>query len=104
MARTALEGLLAAMPLPVLVIDRTERIISANAEALTLVGQSAQGTHYVTILRQPVLIDAIEATLGDGQPRTTRYLGNDGVQDTTYQVSCRAIPDMGAGAATVTAK
>lgn len=105
MAETMLDALLAAIPLPALAIDSSERIVAANAEALTLIGQQARGMNYVAMLRQPTLLDAIEATLSDGQPRTSRYLGNDGAQDTTYQVSCRAMPNVGRddmGAAIVT--
>ena len=86
-----LDGLLSAIPLPSLAIDASEHIVAANAEALTLIGQQAQGRNYVTILRQPALLDTIEATLEDGQARTTRYLSNDGAQDTTYNVSCRTM-------------
>jgi len=90
-----LDALLAAFPLPSLAIDGTERIIAANTEALTLIGQQAKGRNYVTILRQPALLDAVEATLTDSAARTTRYLSNDGAQDTTFRVSCRAVPGIG---------
>ena len=95
MGSDVLDALLAAFPLPTLAIDGTERIISANTEALTLIGQQALGRNYVTMLRQPALLDAIEATLLDSQQRETRYLGNDGAQDTTYRVSVRAAPRLG---------
>ncbi|MEL6564129.1 MAG: ATP-binding protein [Pseudomonadota bacterium] len=95
MVDTPLESILAAIPLPSLAIDGTERIVAANADALTLIGQQARGMNYVTMLRQPMLLDVIEASLGDGQPRSARYLGNDGAQDTTYKVSCRAVPGVG---------
>ncbi len=45
------------------------------------------------MLRQPALVDTIEAVLSDSQPRVSDYLANDGVQDTTYQVTVRAVPD-----------
>ncbi|MEP1198357.1 sensor histidine kinase [Tateyamaria sp.] len=95
MGDDTLDALLAAIPLPSLAIDSTERIIAANTEALTLIGQQAKGRNYVTILRQPALLDAIEATLTDRTPRTTRYLSNDGAQDTTLRVSCRPVRDVG---------
>ena len=98
-----LDALLAAIPLPSLAIDGTERIIAANTEALTLIGQQAKGRNYVTILRQPALLDAIEATLSDSTTRTTRYLSNDGAQDTTFQVSCRAVPGVGINGAVLLA-
>jgi two-component system phosphate regulon sensor histidine kinase PhoR len=90
-----LNAILAAIPLPALAIDSSERIVVANTDALTLIGQHAVGMNYVTMLRQPALLDVIEATLQDGTTRTARYLGNDGVQDTTFQVSCRAVQGIG---------
>lgn len=95
MSSDTLEALLGAIPLPALAIDSTERIVAANIEALTLIGGRAVGMNYVSMLRQPALLDAVEATLQDGIQRTTRYLGNDGAQDTTFRVSCRAVPGMG---------
>lgn len=101
MGMTVLDSVLAALPLPALAIDASERIIAANTEALTLIGQHSIGRNYVTMLRQPGIVDAIEATLGDGRARTTSYLANDGAQDTTFRVSCRAAPDVGADGAGV---
>ena len=95
MADDRINAFLAAIPLPALAIDGSERIVAANTEALTLVGQQALDMNYVAMLRQPMLLDVIEATLSDGQPRTAQYLGNDGVQDTTFRVSCRAVPGVG---------
>ncbi|WP_299612847.1 ATP-binding protein [uncultured Tateyamaria sp.] len=103
MGNDVLDALLAAFPLPTLVIDRTERIIAANPEALTLIGQHVVGRNHVTMLRQPALLDAIEATLRDSQTRTTQYLGNDGAQDTTFRVSVRAAQQIGQTGAVVLA-
>lgn len=89
---TLIEELLTALPLPALAVDGSERIIAANAEARTLVGQGIEGRNFVTILRQPALIETIEAVLRDSRPRTARFLSNDGVQDTTFQVSARVVP------------
>ena len=80
-----------AFPHPCLLVDRSERINAANAEALTVLGQGLIGRHYVTMLRQPALLDAIEGCLKDGSQRITQYIGNDGVQDTTYRVTCRMV-------------
>ncbi|MEM6889154.1 MAG: ATP-binding protein [Pseudomonadota bacterium] len=88
-----LSELLGALPLPALTVDGTERITAANTEALTLVGQGIVGRNYVAMLRQPSLIDTIDAVLSDSQPRISQYLSNDGVQDTTFQVTARVISD-----------
>lgn len=84
-----------AIPLPAVLVDRAERIFAANAEALTLLGQGLVGRNYVTMLRAPVLLDAIDACLSDTRPRIAQYLGNDGVQDTTYRVTCRYVNGAG---------
>ncbi|WP_299626258.1 ATP-binding protein [uncultured Tateyamaria sp.] len=99
MTSDTLEALLGAIPLPALAIDGSERIIAANIDARSLIGGRAVGMNYVSMLRQPALLDAIEATLQDGVARTTRYLSNDGAQDTTFRVSCRAVQGVGRNAA-----
>jgi two-component system phosphate regulon sensor histidine kinase PhoR len=95
MSSDTLDALLGAIPLPTLAIDSSERIVAANIDALTLIGGQAVGMNYVTMLRQPALLDAVEATLQDGTARTARYLGNDGAQDTTFRVTCRAVRGVG---------
>jgi len=84
----ALIALLDAMPLPAVLIRRDERIEAANQAAQTLLGPGIAGRHFITVLRQPTLLDAIEASLRDAAPRTTRYLTSDGAQDTTFHVHC----------------
>ncbi|MEO0866538.1 MAG: two-component sensor histidine kinase, partial [Pseudomonadota bacterium] len=64
MADDTINAFLAAIPLPALAIDGSERIVAANADALTLVGQQALDMNYVAMLRQPMLLDVVEATLG----------------------------------------
>jgi two-component system phosphate regulon sensor histidine kinase PhoR len=87
---------LAAIPLPALMVDQSERVIGANSEACALLGQSLTDRHFSIVLRQPAVIDAIESALQDRKSRTTRYLGNDGAQDTTFEVSLRYVNGVGA--------
>jgi two-component system phosphate regulon sensor histidine kinase PhoR len=49
------------------------------------------GRHFITALRQPNVLDAIEACLRDGTQRKTRYLTNDGARDTTFIVTCSRV-------------
>ncbi|MFY9211897.1 MAG: ATP-binding protein [Aestuariivita sp.] len=84
-----------AIPLPTLLVDRTERIVASNADAQTLLGAQIENRHFATILRQPPILDAIEGCLRDGLPKTAQYLSNDGAQDTTFTVSCRFVPGVG---------
>ena len=84
-----ISDILSAVPLPALAVDRDARIVAANSDARTLLGQQIVGHHVTTILRQPELAGAIENTLGDLRPRSARYLANDGAQDTVFEVTCR---------------
>ncbi|WP_353472241.1 ATP-binding protein [Salipiger sp. H15] len=96
--RAEARDLIAAMPLPALLIRWDERIDAANAEAAALLGDGLEERHFITVLRQPALLDAIEGTLRDGAARKTRYLTSDGRQDTTFDVACRAVAlDRGPG-------
>ncbi len=101
MSLPQLQATLDALIFPALAVDQSERIVAANPEARTLIGQDVRGRHYVTMLRQPALLDTIEASLSDGIARRARYLSNDGVQDTTFEVSARAVPNVGTGKARV---
>lgn len=87
----ALSSFVEAVPMPSVLIGRDERILAANKHARALLGQNIVSRHFITALRQPTLLDAIEATLRDGEDRKSRYLTNDGAQDTTFRVSCRAV-------------
>ncbi|MDO6584571.1 ATP-binding protein [Salipiger sp. 1_MG-2023] len=89
--RTDSRQIVAAVPLPALLIRRDERIAAANAEAGALLGSDLEGRHFITALRQPILLDAIEGTFRDGAPRLTRYLVSHERRDATYEVSCRSV-------------
>lgn len=88
-------AVLAALPLPTLAIDTSERIVALNPPASTLVGAGALGRHFITVLRQPQLVEAVEQSLADGTPRTAQYLADDAGSDVTYDVSLAAMADSG---------
>ena len=91
MSSPRLQDVLSALPLPALAVDQTERIIAANAGLITLIGQDVVGRSYITMLRQPALLDLIDQSLRDGVPRAARYIANDGVQEVEYDVTARAV-------------
>ena len=80
-----------AIPLPALIIQSDERIEFANQAACTLLGGAILRRHFITGLRQPQLLDAIEASIRDRGERETNYLANDGAQDTSYRVCIRPL-------------
>ncbi len=92
---------LQALPLPALLIRTDERIEAANDAARAMLGPAIDGRHFITALRQPALLDAVEGCLRSGQSRDADYLTNDGRQDTTFRVSIRPVALASGGAALV---
>jgi len=91
MTTTDLRATFEAVPLPVLLVDRNDHILAPNSMARALLGQQIEGRNYVTMLRQPEIVEAIEQTLRDRKPRTVRYRSTDVAQEITYTVSCRFV-------------
>ncbi len=96
MSDELISGFLDAIPQPALLIDQSERLICANSPAVTLLGNAIVGRHFATILRQPQVISAIEACLYERAPKSARHLSNDGAQDTSFDVTLRYVPGIGA--------
>ncbi|QPM89736.1 ATP-binding protein [Pseudooceanicola algae] len=88
MTDTSITALLSAIPLPAMLVGRGERIIAANARTGSLFGPSITGRHFITVIRQPAVLDAVEACLRDRQPQQTRYLVTRQGVETSYEVTC----------------
>lgn len=86
-----LQSVVDALPLPLVVIGPDERILHVNAPGGRLVGANAVDRHFITALRQPSLLDAVEATLRDGVARQTTFLTREDSQDVAYAVRCAAV-------------
>ena len=97
MTDALLAEMLNGVPIPALLVDKSERILAANRDALTMLGPQIVERHFATVLRQPPVAEAIEAGLADHKPRLVRHLANDGARDTTFDVTCRFVPGVGSG-------
>jgi len=97
MTDALLAEMLNGVPIPALLVGKSERIIAANRDALTMLGPQIVERHFATVLRQPPVAEAIEAGLADHKPRLVRHLANDGARDTTFDVTCRFVPGVGSG-------
>ncbi|WP_375690682.1 sensor histidine kinase [Pseudooceanicola sp. LIPI14-2-Ac024] len=88
-------ALLTALPLASVLIGRNERILGMNGPARALLGSDSEGRHFLTAIRHPAVLDAVEGCLHDRQPRTSRMLTTEGGQDMTYELHCAylSIPD-----------
>lgn len=61
-----------ALPFPILIVSRQERILWANPGARALFGENLPGRAFVTVLRQPALGEALDEVLRRGQPTQVR--------------------------------
>ncbi len=84
-------ALLHALPLACVLIGRNERILGVNASGEKLLGTGMEGRHFITAIRHPAVLDAVEATLNDGQSRMTRMPTSEAGNDTNYEVHCAAL-------------
>lgn len=84
-----------AIPFAALLIGTDGRVLIINPRAKELLGQAVEGRHYITVLRQPDLLDAVERALGEGQPTEAMLLTSVARQDVTLKATCRPVPHSG---------
>jgi len=89
------ESLLSAVPMALVLIGPDERIELLNPAAQSLLGARLPGRHYITALRQPLVLDCIEAVLNGMELRQTRYLSNEAGREATYRVQCAPVDRVG---------
>ena len=83
--------ILEAIPRPALLIGPGDRILAGNALAVPMFGADLAGRPLLMVIRQPSVLDAVEACRRTGRVETTRYLSQDGRQDVTHVVHCAAL-------------
>ena len=88
-------ALVAASPMPMLAIGQDERIIACNPGAEKLFAAGMAGRHYITALRQPMLLDAVENVLRLGTAADTVYRVSESARDLTYDVRLRPVQSDG---------
>lgn len=90
-----LSDIIAAFPLPTLVIGKDDRVQTANDGACELLGRGIAGRHYIAIIRQPTLLDAIEDCRNTGTAQVARYLTTVARQDLTWIAHIKPIEGTG---------
>lgn len=83
------------MPHPALAIAPSEQIIALNPAAQQLLGQPVQGRHFITVLRQPSVVEAVEKCLNGVAQANAEYLTRENGVDTTYTVSVNLVGQTG---------
>ncbi|MFM2389390.1 MAG: hypothetical protein RLZZ437_945 [Pseudomonadota bacterium] len=79
-------SLIAALPQPALFIAQSQKVGSANAAAIALLGHGMIGRHFALSLRNPQAIAAIEEALQSGQVVQTRMTQPVAGADATYRL------------------
>lgn len=88
--------LLRSLPLATVLIGRDERILGLNGRAEALLGNGLEGRHFITAIRHPAVLDAVEACFADRAQHRARMLTSMGGQDMTYEVHCAYLDMPGA--------
>ncbi|MGB7318543.1 MAG: ATP-binding protein [Planktotalea sp.] len=81
-----IKSLLDALPSPALFIDLDEHIVAANMPSIAILGEGLLGRNYITALRQPDVLEAVESCINERAPKKARYLGSDNGSDTSYDL------------------
>ncbi len=85
--------LLTAVPLPMMSLAGDGRVVATNRACDAVLGAGVKGRHFITALRQPSVIEAIETVMQTRKPVQSRYLGREGQRDTTYLVHVAPVGD-----------
>ncbi|QYZ70956.1 ATP-binding protein [Neotabrizicola shimadae] len=83
--------MLKGLPMPALLVDGDERIVSINDEAERLLGKMSLGRLYMLPLRQPALREAIAAALKDGRGARVRHVVPGPSQEQVHMVTVSPI-------------
>lgn len=92
-----LGSFLAGLPFAALVIGPDDRIAGVNTTAREMLGHAIEGRHFLTALRQPDMLAAIEATMRDRAPRKTTYQTFESGREGTYNVHVAPVETGGTG-------
>jgi two-component system, OmpR family, phosphate regulon sensor histidine kinase PhoR len=88
-AQLVLDGI----PMPTLLLNIDGRVEAANQQARETLGDGPIGRLYLTLFRQPGLVDAIDAALKKGQPGAARYFRQIGASEQVFQVTVTPLPE-----------
>lgn len=85
-----LEGVIAGMPLPILAVDARQYIVAANRAAQDLFGPTIVDTHFLRVIRQPAVVDALENCLTRKNDASVEYADRHTLRETLYGVTITA--------------
>lgn len=80
-----------ALPFPVVLIGPDERLRIANAPAVSGLGITAIGQHFVVSLRNPGVVAAVERVIGRGEEAEATMRHLDGPRETLWRAVVRPV-------------
>ena len=80
-------SLVEAFPAPCLLIGQNERIVRSNVPARELFGNTIDNRNYITVLRQPQLLDCVESVLRMRQVAHTPFTTSEARRDVSWHVT-----------------
>lgn len=91
MSETNISEILRALPIAVILVDRSERIAAVNDRAEALFGGAMMGRHHALTFRQPDVLQAIESALRGNKSATARMVLPGQSQDMVYEVQVNPV-------------
>ena len=89
------QALIEKLPTPLLVLGRNGRIAYSNAAAHRALPTLRQDAHFANVLRAPAFVEAVAATLADGDDRRVRFTA-DPARERHLEVRVSLLPPGGA--------
>ncbi len=71
-------ALIETLPSPLLIIARTGRVAYANPAAQRALPRLQPGVHFANLIRAPAFVEAVGATLADGDERSVQFAAHQG--------------------------
>jgi two-component system phosphate regulon sensor histidine kinase PhoR len=88
-------ALIEKLPTPLLVLSRTGRVAYANPTAHEALPTLRADAHFANVLRAPAFVEAVSATLADGEDRRVRFAAHPG-RERFFEARVSLLPPGGA--------
>jgi two-component system phosphate regulon sensor histidine kinase PhoR len=86
-------SVIAAVPIPMVIVGPDERVRAANPSARALLGQAVEGRHFLTIMRQPRLVAAVESALNGSGVTGGRFVSTEAGRETHWRVTATPLEE-----------
>jgi two-component system phosphate regulon sensor histidine kinase PhoR len=88
-------ALIETLPTPLIVVSRTGRVGFANPAAHEALPRLQPGAHFANLIRAPAFVEAVTATLADGEERRVRFAAHHG-RERFFEARVGLLPPGGA--------